>query len=72
MSFSVSEHDLSSMRSLNIDSLPDPGQFMSKYSRLWGGTPNHGYDWLMRGTQFGTEHYFSNAVFDLLRFSGGR
>jgi RHS repeat-associated protein len=72
MSFSVSEHALSSMRSLNIDSLPDPDLFMSKYSRLWGAIPNHGYDWLMRGTRFGTEHYFSNNVFDLLRFSGGR
>jgi hypothetical protein len=56
------------MLSMNIDSLQDPEGFMSKYSQLWGGTPNHGYDWLMRGTQFGTENFFSKSVYGLLRF----
>lgn len=72
LQFRVSESDLASMRSVNIDSLENPEDFMSKYSQLWDGTPNHGYDWVMRGTQFGQENYFSSSVFDMLRFGGGK
>lgn len=68
MPFNVSESGLASMRSINIDNLPNPEDFLSKYSQLWGGIPNHGYDWIMRGTQFGTENFFSKSVFQLLRF----
>ena len=70
--FEVSAGDLASMRSLNIDLLPDAEAFLGKFSQLWGGTPDHGYDLLMRGTQFGTEHFFSKSVYDLLNFLGGR
>lgn len=71
MPFQVSEGDLAAMRSLNIDSLADPEDFMSKYCQLWGGTPNHGYDWVMRGTQFGQENFFSKSAFGMLRFGAG-
>jgi hypothetical protein len=70
MSFNVSGSDLASFKSLNIDSLADPEAFLSKYSELWGGTPNHGFEYLTRGTQFGTEHFFDSSVFGRLNFGG--
>jgi RHS repeat-associated protein len=70
MSFTVASRDLASFRSLDIDSLADPEAFLSKYSQLWGGTPNHGYEYLTRGTQFGTEHFFDSSVFGRLNFGG--
>ena len=72
MSFDVAGRDLASFRSLDIDSLADPEAFMSKHSQLWGGTPNHGFEHLTRGTQFGTEHFFDKSVFGNLGFGGGR
>jgi hypothetical protein len=64
----VASRDLASFRSLDIDALEDPGAFMSKYSRLWGGDPTHGYDYLTRGTHFGVEHFFSKSVAHMLKF----
>lgn len=69
-SFDVSNADLAGMRHLDVDSLSNPSGFMQKFSALWGGTPSHGYDYVTRGTNFGTEHFFSSKVFDRLRFGG--
>lgn len=69
-SFQVNNADLAGMRHLDVDSLANPSAFMQKYSSLWGGTPNHGYEYVTRGTNFGTEHFFSSSVFDKLRFGG--
>lgn len=72
MSFQVSEDGLASMRSLDIDWLPDPVQFMSKYSALWAGAPDRGYDWLMRGTPFGAENSFFQRGVRPAAFRGRR
>lgn len=41
---------------------------MSQYSKLWGGTPNHGLEYIQRGTNMGTEHFFDKSIIDLLKF----
>ena len=62
--------NLDNLKSLNIDALPQDqiDIFMMRYSRLYGGTPNHGYDHLQRGTNYGVEHYFSYLIYELLNF----
>jgi RHS repeat-associated protein len=66
--FSIPKHELSKLKNINIDSLANPEVWMSKYSRLWGGTPSHGYQYIIRGTAMGQEHYFHFSIFHLLRF----
>jgi hypothetical protein len=58
------------MRTIDVDSLPEPSAFMRKHSSLWGGTPNHGYEYVTRGTNIGTEHFFGSSMFHRLRFGG--
>ena len=62
--------NLDNLKSLNIDALPQDqiDIFMMRYSRLYGDTPNHGYDHLQRGTNYGVEHYFSYLIYELLNF----
>lgn len=64
--------DTSQLRHVDVDSLADPSDFMSKYSQLWGGTPSHGADYITRGTQFGTQHYFSPNAFGSASWGGPR
>jgi len=62
----------SGLSRLDVDSLANPGAFMEKHSALYGGTPNHGFDYITRGTQFGTEHFFGAGIFNRLSFGGPR
>lgn len=64
--------DTSNLRHVDVESLADPAAFMSKYSQLWGGTPSHGLDYITRGTQFGTQHYFSPNAFGSATWMGPR
>jgi hypothetical protein len=70
LEFSVSNKALEKFKSINIDALSDSNaeKFMRKFSRLWGGTPNHGYEYIQRGTNIGREHFFSKSVFNHLLF----
>ncbi|WP_437735373.1 contractile injection system protein, VgrG/Pvc8 family [Sorangium sp. So ce1335] len=54
----------------DVDSLGDEGAeaWMSRYSRLFDGTPDHGLEYITRGTNLGTEHYFATSVDHLLRW----
>lgn len=67
-SFSVSDDALLSFRSANVDALENPEAFLSRYSKLFGGTPDHGLEYIQRGTQFGTEHFFDKSVIHILQF----
>ena len=68
MEFSVRNRDLANFRRLDIDSLPDPEAWMTRFSRLWGGVPDHGLDYITRQTAIGMEHFFGSSVFSKLRF----
>ena len=68
--FTIENEKLNNFKSINIDNLPDFAQeeFMNKYSRLYGGIPDHGYEYIQRGTNFGVEHFFSYTIFEFLNF----
>ena len=68
MTFRVGNRQLSSVHSLNVDALVDPEPWMSRYNKLWDGTPNHKYQHIQRGTAIGVEHFFDKSVFQHLRF----
>ncbi|WP_437678427.1 DUF6531 domain-containing protein [Sorangium sp. So ce131] len=70
ISFSVPEDVLRSFRHVDVDSLGDEAAeaWMSRYSRLFDGTPDHGLEYITRGTNLGTEHYFATSVYHLLRW----
>ena|SRR5437762_12523983 len=71
MVFRVSNVALQSFQRLDIDSLSeeDAETWMARYSQLWGGTPDHGLEYIQRSTQFGVEHFFARSVFHLLQFA---
>jgi hypothetical protein len=58
------------LETVDVDSLNDPSAFMEKFRQLWGGTPNHGLDYITRGTNFGTQHFFSPDAFGLATWLG--
>jgi hypothetical protein len=66
--FRVSNHRLRSFRQFNVDALPNPEAWMAQYSRLWGGTPEPGFQYIQRGTAIGVEHFFDQSVFPHLKF----
>jgi hypothetical protein len=68
LSFRIRDRVLSSFRCLRVDALEDPEAWLSRYSRLWGGVPDHGWSYVQRGTEIGVEHFFAKAVFRHLRF----
>jgi hypothetical protein len=68
MTFRVNNKQLSSFRHLNVDALPEPEAWMSRYSKLWSGTPAHSYQYIQRGTAIGIEHFFDKSVFRHLKF----
>lgn len=70
VTFQISNRNLMSLRHLDVDSLADEGNaFLDRYSALFGGKPDHGFEHIARGTQFGTEHFFSKAVYGMLNWS---
>ena len=69
--FKVSDKKLAEFKSLNVDSLGDDeaAAWMERYSKLWGGTPEHGLEYIQRGTNIGVEHFFDKSIFKFLDFS---
>jgi hypothetical protein len=59
--FRVSLKDLKLPKYFVVDSLPgeQADAWMLSQSKLTGGQPNHGFGWVLRGTNFGIENYFS-------------
>ncbi len=69
--FRVPSTVLSAFQQLHLDLLSDAEteEWLARYSLLWGGTPDHGLEYLQRGTQFGAEHFFARSVFHHLHFA---
>jgi hypothetical protein len=36
---------------------------MERYSKVWGGVPDHGFEYIQRGTRIGVEHFFDKSIF---------
>ena len=70
--FEVNNSDLNSMRTFDSRGLTDNelNNFFDQYARLYGGTPNHGYDHIINETNMGVEHYFDKTIFEKLNFWG--
>ena len=70
LKFRVHTTVLQSFRQVNVDALGPEGSlvWMSRYSQLWDGTPDHDLEYVQRGTNFGVEHFFHKSVFHLLHF----
>jgi len=70
IAFQVSNADLRSLRQLDRTLLSgeQDENWLNRYSSLWGGTPDHGLEYIKRGTRFGVEHFFHKSVFRLLHF----
>ena len=70
VAFQVDMSLLQNQGQLSVDSLGTPGAdaWMERYSSLWGGTPDHGLQYITRNTAMGTEHYFSKSIIQLLQF----
>jgi hypothetical protein len=66
--FGIRNRDLNSFSRFDVDSAPDPDQWMNRYSLLWGGIPDHGYRYITRRTDIGIEHYFHKSVLPFLHF----
>jgi hypothetical protein len=66
--FGIKNSDLDSFSHFDVDLAPNPDAWLDRYSALRGGTSDHGYQYVTRGTQYGTEHYFHKSVFPFLRF----
>jgi hypothetical protein len=69
VSFRVSNARLTAYRRLVVDSLPDADAWMERYSKVWGGVPDHGSEYIQRGTRVGVEHFFDKSIFGDLEFS---
>jgi hypothetical protein len=69
--FKVYYKELAKMKSLDMTKLSDEqvDEFLDKYAKLNGGTPNHGFEYIRRGTNIGVENYFSSSVFEYLKFT---
>ena len=70
LQFRVYDSDLANMRTFDTRGLSDDelNDFFSQYARLYGGEPNHGFDYIINDTNLGVEHYFNKTVFDKLHF----
>jgi RHS repeat-associated protein len=66
--FSIKNSTLNKFSRANVDGLSNPEAWMGRYSRLFGGTPDHGLQYIQRGTNFGTEHFFCKDVFKSIKF----
>jgi hypothetical protein len=69
VSFRVSNARLAAYRRLVVDSLQDADAWMERYSKVWGGVPDHGFEYIQRGTRIGVEHFFDKSIFGDLEFS---
>lgn len=72
VTFWVSIEDLLDFKQLDVDSLPAPEEWMSRYSKIWGGVPDHGLEYIRRETSMGKEHFFDQSIFDKLKFGRAR
>lgn len=61
----ISQAILDKVKTLDLTKLSDEEatQWLSRYSQLYGGTPDHGFQHIIRGTQVGIEHFFSKDIF---------
>jgi hypothetical protein len=66
--FGIKNTELNAFSRFDVDSDQDPDAWLDRYSLLRGGNPDHGYEYVTRGTQIGVEHYFSKSVFYHLHF----
>ena len=78
-SFSIRNSTLRGLSSFNVNALSDSAaeSWMNSNFRPWGGTPNHGFQWVQRGTgnigttaspRFGTENFFHHSVIPRIKF----
>jgi len=72
LQFNVNDNDLSNMKTLDTRNMSDAQResFFGQYGVLYGGEPNHGYDYIINNANLGVEHYFNITVFDKLHFEG--
>ena len=74
LTFSIKNEDLAGLKQMHLHGMSDDdaSAFMEKNSLLWGGSSDHGLDYISRpvNENLGTEHYFSSNVFHLLNFGG--
>lgn len=70
MKFEVYDSDLANMKVFDTRGLTDEelNKFFNQYARLYGGEPNHGFDYIINDINFGVEHYFNKTIFDKLHF----
>lgn len=67
---SISKKELAQMNTLDLRMFSDEeaSLFLDTYARLNGGVPNHGYDYIIRKTTLGVEHYLHKDIFSKLNF----
>lgn len=68
LTFDVTEFNLKKFKSIDVDALADPDAFLNSASKLYGGDANHGFQYIKRGTNYGTENFFSKDVMPALNF----
>jgi hypothetical protein len=66
--YEVAQADLDALRKLDLTLLSDPEveEWMARHSH-YGAAEPHDWEYVIRGTDKGTEHYFAAAVFARLR-----
>jgi len=69
--FKVSNENLAKMKNLDMTKLSDDAidAFFNNHAKLNGGNPNHGLEYIRRGTNIGVENYFHSSVFKYLNFT---
>jgi hypothetical protein len=66
LKLTMSEKDFAGLSKLNVDALADPEAWMMQNSKLWGGTPTHGMQYIQRGGANMAEHYFDAPTTGLM------
>ncbi|UHA73171.1 DUF6531 domain-containing protein [Paenibacillus sp. 481] len=69
--FSIAEKDLAKFKFFDVDGLGSDdavNDWLNRYSKLTDGAPDHGYDYITRGTNFGKENFFDKSVMKYLKF----
>ena len=72
LEFFIYDSDLDNMNTLDTRSMNDDelNEFFGIFARLYGGNPNHGYDYIINDTNLCLENYFNKTIFNLLHFLG--
>ncbi len=68
-SFSIKRSDLVGFNKFTVpldDALAN--HFLSKYSSLYGQGLPHGFDYIIRNTGMGLEHYFAESVMHYIKW----